>query len=128
MLSYLGWEQVRAQLQKQDLANMDPLRWQILLGKRNTAGKAIPGAIRQAYTTVVTMSEAVEVEAFKITVGEPTTLSSVVKQSCSSVAASRTGVVAAFYPPRPSAGPEVYRISEDGGLTWGEELPSPPGF
>ena len=70
VLSYLGWEDVRAQLQKQDLANIDPLRWQILLGKRNGAGKAIPGAIRQAYTTVVTMSEAGEVEAFKVTVGE----------------------------------------------------------
>ena len=67
-----------------------------------------------------------ESEILKITVGEPTMLSSVTKQDCSSVAASRTGVVAAFYPPRPSAGPEVYRISEDGGVTWGEELPSPP--
>lgn len=65
-------------------------------------------------------------EILKITVGEPTTLSSATKQDCSSVAASRTGVAAAFYPPRPRAGPEVYRISRDGGVTWGEELPWRP--
>ena len=61
----------------------------------------------------------------KITVGEPTTLSSVVSQNCSSLAVSGTGAVAAFFPPRPSARPEVYRVSTDGGLTWGEELASP---
>jgi len=64
-------------------------------------------------------------EILKITVGEPTTLSAVVTGNCASVAVSRTGVVAAFYPPRPSARPEVYRVSTDGGLTWGEELSSP---
>jgi len=78
VLSYLGWEEVRAQLQKQDLANMDPLRWQILLGKRNAASKAVPGAIRQAYTTVVTMSETGAVEAFKVTVGEQSLFATIV--------------------------------------------------
>jgi len=64
-------------------------------------------------------------EILNVTVGEPTALSPAVGQNCSSLAVSRTGAVAAFYPPRPSARPEVYRVSTDGGVTWGEELRSP---
>jgi hypothetical protein len=69
VLAYLGWQEVQAQLKKQDLAKCDPLRWQMLLAKLNAAQKAIPGAIRQAYTTVITLSEKGEVEAFKVRVG-----------------------------------------------------------
>ncbi|MFH0964270.1 MAG: exo-alpha-sialidase [Planctomycetota bacterium] len=70
-------------------------------------------------------ASAQEVEILKITVGRPTTLSPVTCQNCSSLASSRTGALAAFYPPRPSARPEVYRVSTDAGSTWAEELPSP---
>jgi len=69
IIGYLGWEEVRAQLQKQELAESDPLRWQTLLLKLEKARKAIPNAIRQAYSIVVTVSEENQVEAFKVTVG-----------------------------------------------------------
>jgi hypothetical protein len=69
ILSYLGWQEVQVQLKSQDLASSDPLRLQMLLTKVDAARKATPGAIRQAYSVVVTVSEQNEVEAFKITVG-----------------------------------------------------------
>lgn len=69
VLGYLGWQEVQAQLKKQGLSGSDPLRWQMLLAKLSAAQKAIPGAIRQAYTTVITFSEQGEVEAFKVSVG-----------------------------------------------------------
>ena len=57
-----------------------------------------------------------ETEILKITVGEPTTLCS--DRSSPEVAVSRTGTAAAFYG-------KFYRISTDGGLTWGQEMESP---
>lgn len=69
IVSYLGWEEVRGQLQEQGLGKSDPLRWQTLLARLEAGRKAIPGAIRQAYSVVVTVSETNEVEAFKVTVG-----------------------------------------------------------
>jgi len=94
--------------------------------------------IRASYSLIVAVllgaslmtvsSPAEETEILKITVGASTTLSPVTKENCSSLAVSRTGAVAAFYPPRPSTRPEVYRVSSDGGLTWGEELRSPGIF
>ena len=66
-----------------------------------------------------------EAEILRVSVGEPTTLSPVTHANCASLAVSRTGAVAAFYPARPSARPEVYRVSSDGGITWGGELASP---
>ena len=59
-----------------------------------------------------------ETEILNITVGEPTQLSS--DQTTPVVAASRTGAVAAFYA-------RSYRISSDGGRTWGPEMDSPCG-
>lgn len=70
IISYLGWEEVRAQLQQQQLGTSDPLRWQTLLARLEAARKAIPGVIRQAYSIVVTVSEQNQVEAFKVTVGD----------------------------------------------------------
>ena len=67
-----------------------------------------------------------ETEVLNITVGEPTFLSPVRYQSYAAVAASRTGTVAAFFP-TPDSGMQ-YRISNDGGRTWGEELDFPPGY
>ncbi len=69
ILSHLGWQEVQAQLNPQDLAKNDPLRWQMLLTKLDTSKKAIPSAIRQAYRIVVSVGEHNQVEAFKITVG-----------------------------------------------------------
>ncbi len=68
-----------------------------------------------------------ETEILKITVGKPTQLSDEVNQSTASVAVSRTGTVAAFYP-KPGTEAKFYRISKDGGRTWGKELDFPPGY
>jgi hypothetical protein len=65
-----------------------------------------------------------ETEILKITVGQPTKLSNVVYTNTASVAVSRTGVVAAFYP-KPRTGPNFYRTSTDLGRTWGKELDAP---
>ncbi|MBN1889264.1 MAG: hypothetical protein JW850_14820, partial [Thermoflexales bacterium] len=69
IVNYLAWEEVRAQLQPQHLDKSDPLRWGMLIARLDATRKAIPSAIRQAYSIVVTVSEANAVEAFKVTVG-----------------------------------------------------------
>ena len=66
-----------------------------------------------------------ETEILKIAVGEPTKLSDLVTQ-IATIAASRTGVVAAFYDPRPSKRTLVFKTSADGGATWGPEMDAPP--
>ncbi len=73
----------------------------------------------------VAPSAAEETEILKITVGEPTFLSPLVYQNRATLAVSRTGVVAAFYP-KPGTGPKYYRTSTDGARTWGEEMEFPP--
>ncbi len=65
-------------------------------------------------------------EVLRVTVGEPTFLSALNYQNCSSLAISRTGVVAAFYSKPPGTGPKFYRTSNDQGKTWGPEMASPP--
>ena len=65
-----------------------------------------------------------ETEILNITVGEPTKLSDSVMQNTASLAVSRTGVVAAFYP-KPRTGPNFYRTSTDLGRTWGKEMDAP---
>ena len=67
-----------------------------------------------------------ETEILKITVGKPTTLSSVENGNSANLSVSRTGVVAAFYPRRDPRG-HFYRTSADGGLTWSKERPAPFG-
>ena len=57
-----------------------------------------------------------EIEILKLTVGEPTKLTS--DRNTPVVAASRTGTVAAFYG-------TFYRISADGGRSWSQEMKSP---
>ncbi|MFV2069904.1 MAG: hypothetical protein ACC645_23305, partial [Pirellulales bacterium] len=65
----------------------------------------------------------------RITLGEPTTLSDVGYQNSSSLAVSRTGVVAAFYPRSKPTRTLVYRISKDGGRRWdAEEHVCPEGW
>jgi len=83
-------------------------------------------------------ADAEEMEILKITVGEPTKLSSQPYQNSSVVMVSRTGVVAVIYvkPGREPRYPEKtrrgtamgYRISTDGGDTWGEEMFAPDEF
>ena len=65
-----------------------------------------------------------DMEMLKITIGEPTPLSRLRYQNTASLAVSRTGVLAAFYP-KPGTTPAFYRTSTDGGLTWGPEMQSP---
>jgi hypothetical protein len=65
-----------------------------------------------------------QTEILRITVGKETFLSPQRYQNCSSLAISRTGVVAAFYP-KPGTGPRFYRTSGDGGLSWGPEMAAP---
>ncbi len=71
-----------------------------------------------------TPAEAEEAEILRITVDQPTRLSNVVYTNTASVAVSRTGVVAAFYPKR-GTGPNFYRTSSDLGRTWGKQMDAP---
>ena len=74
--------------------------------------------------TPTAVSAGNETEILNITVGEPTKLSNVVYTNTASVAVSRTGVVAAFYP-KPGTGPNFYRTSTDLGRTWSKEMDAP---
>ena len=83
----------------------------------------VAGVLCAAVLTVGS-AKAEETEMLKITVGKPTKLSNQVNQNTASLAISRTGTIAAFYP-KPGTTPKFYRISTDGGLTWGPEMDSP---
>ena len=61
-----------------------------------------------------------ESDVLSVTVGKPTRLSNLSYQNTASLAVSRSGVTAAFYP-KPKTGPKFYRTSTDGGWTWGPE-------
>ncbi|MGH8629832.1 MAG: hypothetical protein ACREU7_03575, partial [Burkholderiales bacterium] len=66
---YLGWEEVRGMLKEQKI---DPIREQTLSVHIDASRRAIPEAVQQAYSIVVTYSEKGEVQAFKIAPnGEP---------------------------------------------------------
>ena len=67
-----------------------------------------------------------QAEILRITVGEPTRLSNLAYQNTASLAVSRQGVIAAFYP-KPGTGAAFYRTSTDGGRTWGREMDFPSG-
>ena len=62
---YLGWEEVRDQLKDQQI---DPIRDQMLINETEAARKHVPGAIKQAYSVVVTVNETNQVHAFKVVV------------------------------------------------------------
>ncbi len=64
---YLGWEEVREQLKKQDV---DPIRQATLEANLSEARKGIPTAILQAYNAAVTVSEKNEIVAFKVVPGD----------------------------------------------------------
>jgi hypothetical protein len=63
---YLGWEEVRTQLKDQP---QDAIREEMLARSTAEARKAIPDAIRQAWSIVITVNERNEIGAFKATVG-----------------------------------------------------------
>lgn len=66
---YLGWEEVRGMLKDQKI---DPIREQTLAVHVDSSRRAIPEAVQQAYSMVVTLSKEGEVQAFKIAPnGEP---------------------------------------------------------
>jgi len=68
---YLAWEQVRVDLKEQEYSgNVDVARMQTLAINIDKAKGRIPDSVRQAYCTVVTVSEKDEVHAFKINVTE----------------------------------------------------------
>jgi len=68
---YLAWETVRDEIKKQEQeGSVDAARMQTLVINLEKAKGRIPEAIRQAYSTVVTVSEKNEVQAFKLSVGE----------------------------------------------------------
>lgn len=70
---YLGWEEVAATLKKQqggDMSKVDPLRAELLAGYVKRAKNAIPDAVRQAYSIVVTVSNKNDVQAFKVSIGD----------------------------------------------------------
>jgi hypothetical protein len=64
---YLGWEGVKDALKGQEI---DPIRSAMLAAHTEAALKKIPATVAQAYCIVVTISEADEVQAFKIQVGD----------------------------------------------------------
>jgi len=72
-------------------------------------------------------AEAKQTEILKITVGRATRLTRMSFQNTSEVMVSRTGVVAALYP-KPPREIKKYRVSKDGGHTWGEEIDSPANW
>ncbi|MEE3368798.1 MAG: exo-alpha-sialidase [Planctomycetota bacterium] len=69
-------------------------------------------------------NQQLETEILNITVGQPTRLSDLIYQNSSTLAVSRTGVLAAFYPKK-GTGPNFYRTSTDLGRTWGQEMAAP---
>ncbi len=64
---YLGWEEVRSALRAQPA---DAIRDGMLGSYTNSALKRIPAAVAQAYCIVVTVSEADEVQSFKVQVSD----------------------------------------------------------
>ncbi|MFM7448332.1 MAG: DUF499 domain-containing protein [Leptolyngbyaceae cyanobacterium] len=62
---YLGWEEVKSQLEKQDL---DAIRRDRLDLNIKDAKAKVPESIRQAYCIIVTASDRDDVQAFKLTV------------------------------------------------------------
>ena len=67
---HMGWQQVHSSLKEQekDGGPVDVARMQTLAMNIDKAKHRVPEAIKQAYSTVVTVSEKNEAQAFKVTV------------------------------------------------------------
>ncbi len=63
---YLAWEDVRSELKEQNID--DPIRLETLISSLDAAKKEMPKAVQQAYNIVVTVSEANDVQAFKLNI------------------------------------------------------------
>jgi Protein of unknown function (DUF499) len=61
---YLGWEDVQSQLKGQEV---DLVRRETLLANLEASKKKVPDAVQQTYNIVVTVSDANQVQAFKLT-------------------------------------------------------------
>ena len=64
---HIGWEEVAQQLKGKQV---DPIRMQRLTGELSRARRHVPAAILEAYSIIVTVSDANEIQAFKISVGD----------------------------------------------------------
>ena len=64
---HIGWSEVRDQLKGQPI---DPIREQMLASETETASRHVPEAVKQAYSIVVTVNEANDIQAFKVAVTE----------------------------------------------------------
>ena len=88
------------------------------------AGVTVRHAFRLVKQSTPANSSADQLEILKVTQHAPTKLSPLRNQNTSSLSVSRNGTVAAFY--GYDGAPRFFRVSADGGLTWGPEQPSPP--
>ena len=64
---HIGWEEVAQQIKGKQV---DPIRMQRLTGELSRARRHVPAAILEAYSIIVTVSDANEIQAFKISVGD----------------------------------------------------------
>lgn len=68
---YMAWEEVRADLKEQEKdGSIDPARMSTMAMNIDKARGRIPDAVKQAYCTVITVSEKNEAQAFKINVAD----------------------------------------------------------
>ena len=91
-------------------------------------GKPAPSIVTSSFSPVNGTKQpndnADQVEILKVIEHAPTKLSPLRNQNTSSLSVSSSGTVAAFY--GYDGAPRFFRVSTDGGLTWGPEQPSPP--
>lgn len=64
---HIGWQDVSQQLKGKEV---DPIRLQRLTTELSRANRQVPASIQEAYCIVVTVNEANEVQAFKVSVGD----------------------------------------------------------
>lgn len=64
---HIGWQEVSQQMKGKD---MDPIRVQRMTTELSRASRQVPASIQEAYSIVVTVNEANEVHAFKVSVGD----------------------------------------------------------
>ena len=85
------------------------------------------GAMFCILAVVSALAMAKKTEVLKITFGKATNLTHASHQDTAEVIVSRTGMVSVLYPkaPRESKG---YRVSNDGGNTWSEEIDAPANW
>jgi hypothetical protein len=63
---YLAWEAVQSQLKEQKVE--DPIRLETVISSVDTAKKAVPKTVQEAYNIIVTVNAANEIQAFKLNI------------------------------------------------------------